>query len=232
MTRAQILLAMIPAGYLIGSIPFGLLVGLARGIDPRKSGSGNIGATNVGRLLGGKFFALVFTLDLLKGALPTLAAGAVLKFHPANQAGYLLWVLVAFAAIFGHLFSIFLSFKGGKGVATSAGVLLGIFPYFTLPAAFAVAAFAIVFALTRTVSLGSMLGSSAFPIAYIAIGLIQGWGITQAQLPLLVFSILVPAMIIYKHRGNIARLRAGKEMKIGEKKEELNSRRAGTKTPR
>src|SRR5580658_2649420 len=104
MTSAQILLlAFIPAAYLAGSVPFGLVVGLARGIDPRKAGSGNIGATNVGRLLGGRFFALVFTLDLLKGLLPTLAAGAVLHFpRGADPLSYVLWLLVAFATIIGH----------------------------------------------------------------------------------------------------------------------------------
>src|SRR6266550_4041092 len=86
MSSAQkILLALIPAAYLIGSIPFGLIVGLARGIDVRRAGSGNIGATNVGRLLGGKYFALVFLLDLLKGLLPMLAAGALVFVVQASR---------------------------------------------------------------------------------------------------------------------------------------------------
>src|SRR6185437_3178840 len=121
MTRAQlVLIALIPIAYLLGSIPFGLFVGFWRGIDVRKQGSGNIGATNVGRLLGGKFFALVFVLDLLKGLVPTLAAGATLHFAPnLDQTSYALWLSAGFAAIIGHMFSIFLRFKGGKGVATS-----------------------------------------------------------------------------------------------------------------
>ncbi len=135
----QSLIVLIPAAYLIGSIPFGLIVGLAKGVNPRKAGSGNIGATNVGRLLGGKFFFIVFTLDLLKGAIPTVAAGAVLNFTVQDHTDCLLWALVAFAALVGHMASIFLKFKGGKGVATSAGVLLGIFPYFTLPGLIAMA---------------------------------------------------------------------------------------------
>src|SRR3954469_6709836 len=123
MTTAQkLLVGLIPIAYLVGSVPFGLLVGLARGIDVRRAGSGNIGATNVGRLLGGKFFALVFILDLLKGLVPMLAAGAVLRFHTTGWLPSLLWLLVGFAAIIGHMFSIFLGFKGGKGVATSTGV--------------------------------------------------------------------------------------------------------------
>src|SRR4051812_48374832 len=127
------LLILIPIAYLIGSIPFGLIVGLAKGIDPRKAGSGNIGATNVGRLLGGRYFALVFTLDLLKGLLPTAIASFLLRNNVRTQTEFILWLLVGFAAIAGHMFSLFLKFKGGKGVATSAGVLLGVFPYFTYP---------------------------------------------------------------------------------------------------
>src|ERR1700677_1277883 len=129
MSPAQItLLAFIPAAYLVGSVPFGLFVGLAKGVDPRKAGSGNIGATNLGRLLGGKYFALVFTLDLLKGLAPTLAAGAELRFNAQDGLSSTLWLLVGFAAIVGHMYSIFIGFKGGKGVATSAGVILGVFP--------------------------------------------------------------------------------------------------------
>src|SRR6187399_560216 len=95
----KILLALIPVAYLVGSVPFGLIVGLARGVDVRQAGSGNIGATNVGRLLGGKFFALVFLLDVLKGMVPVLAAGAVLHFRAGDWLSYLLWLLVGFAAI-------------------------------------------------------------------------------------------------------------------------------------
>src|SRR5690349_16872893 len=136
-TAATALLCLIPAAYLLGSVPYGLLVAKTRGVDPRTAGSGNIGATNVGRLLGKKFFAIVFILDLLKGLLPTLAAAFILAHSngpatPYSAADYLLWLLVAFAAVCGHMFSVFLKFKGGKGVATSAGVVLGVFPYFTL----------------------------------------------------------------------------------------------------
>src|SRR5438309_10081687 len=98
MTTAHwMLLSLIPVAYLVGSIPFGLIVGRAKGIDPRKAGSGNIGATNLGRLLGGRYFALVFTLDLLKGLLPMLAAASVVRRYVAGSpdAGiYFLWLLV------------------------------------------------------------------------------------------------------------------------------------------
>src|SRR2546421_8078929 len=102
---------LIPLAYLIGSIPFGLLVGLAKGIDPRKAGSGNIGATNVARLLGGKYFALVFSLDLLKSLLPMLAAYIILRRAHLTSAQLdskllLAWLLVGFSAIVGHMFPI------------------------------------------------------------------------------------------------------------------------------
>ena len=152
MTPFQRLLPLIPIAYLMGSVPFGLWVGLARGVDPRKAGSGNIGATNVGRLLGGRYFALVFSLDLLKGLLPMLAAAYLLTNHPRAQQTYFAWLMVGFAAILGHMFSIFLRFKGGKGVATTAGVMLGLFPYYTIPGLCAIGIFAAVFLLTRYVT--------------------------------------------------------------------------------
>src|SRR5689334_11964705 len=107
MTHYQILLAcLIPAAYLVGSVPFGLMVGLARGIDVRKGGSGNIGATNVGRLLGKRWFAVVFTLDFLKGLVPALVAAIVVHRSAAEPKllDCILWLLVAFATIVGHMF--------------------------------------------------------------------------------------------------------------------------------
>lgn len=211
MTTPQQLLALVPIAYVLGSIPFGLIVGLSKGIDPRNAGSGNIGATNVGRLLGGRYFAIVFLLDLLKGLLPMLAAATVLHGEAHSPREYLLWLLVGFAAIFGHMHSVFLKFKGGKGVATGAGVALGVFPYFTYPALIAIATFAAVFFATRIVSLGSILGAIVLPVAYVALGVVLKWDVFGAQLPLLVFVVLLSGMIVYRHRANIARLRAGTE---------------------
>src|SRR5689334_7446409 len=108
MSPDHVLLLLIPVAYLLGSIPFGLLVGKAKGIDVRTAGSGNIGATNVGRLLGKKFFFLVFFLDLLKSLLPMLIASFVVHRIPEEQRDarmYLLWLLVGFAAVIGHMFS-------------------------------------------------------------------------------------------------------------------------------
>lgn len=219
-TAHAILLGMIGPAYLIGSVPFGLLVGRMRGIDPRMAGSGNIGATNVGRLLGGRFFALVFILDMLKGLVPMLAAAAVLaRFHGAvrnyRAADYLLWLAVGFAAILGHMFSVFLKFKGGKGVATSSGVVLGLFPYYTLPALVAMGCWLLIFKTTRYVSVASMCAAIVFALAYMGLGLAAGWPVFGEQWPLLLFAFLVAFMIVYKHRGNLARLRAGTENRFG-----------------
>jgi glycerol-3-phosphate acyltransferase PlsY len=209
MSPAQQVALLVPAAYLLGSVPFGLIVGKAKGVDPRKAGSGNIGATNVGRLLGKKYFALVFVLDLLKGLIPMLAAALVLRNH------YLLWLAVGFAAIVGHMFSLFLGFKGGKGVATSTGVLLGLWPYYTIPGLIGALIWIISFKTWRYVSLASILGAGLFPVAYVCLGLARGWDVFGSQLPLLIFAVVVAALIVYKHRSNIARLRAGTELRAG-----------------
>jgi glycerol-3-phosphate acyltransferase PlsY len=210
-----------PVAYLLGSTPFGLLVGLSRGVDPRKAGSGNIGATNVGRLLGKRYFALVFALDFLKGFVPMVVAGLLLRSsaQTLDRTDYLLWLLIGFAAITGHMFSIFLRFKGGKGVATSTGVMLGVFPYYTLAALVAVPAFFIVLKTTRYVSASSIAAAVSFPLGYAGIGLLLAWPVTGRQLPLLIFALIVGLLIILKHRTNIARIRAGTEHRVGEVRE-------------
>jgi acyl phosphate:glycerol-3-phosphate acyltransferase len=213
MNSAQVLIALVPVAYLAGSIPFGLLVGWTKGVDVRKAGSGNIGATNVGRVLGKKFFWIVFALDMLKGLAPSLAAGWIMGFSAGDWRDYLLWLAVAFAAILGHMFSAFLRFKGGKGVATSTGAMLGIWPYFTLPALAALVVFVAVYKLAGYISAASMVAAIAFSILYVLIGLAMGWPLAGRQMPLLIATILLAVMIIYKHRGNIARLMAGTEHK-------------------
>lgn len=218
MTESQkLLIALIPAAYVLGSIPFGLLVGLAKGVDVRKAGSGNIGATNVARLLGGKYFALVFTLDLLKSLVPMVVGAWMVHGQAQDWVTNVLWLGVGMAAILGHMFSLFLKFAGGKGVATSAGVMLGLFPYYTLPALGAIAVFLVVFLKWRYVSLGSIMGAMAFPVCYVAVGLAMRWPIVGQQLPLLIFAGVVAGLVVFKHRSNIARLRAGTESRMGKK---------------
>jgi glycerol-3-phosphate acyltransferase PlsY len=215
MTTAQQLTALIPIAYLLGSVPFGLIIGLANGVDPRKAGSGNIGATNLGRLLGGKFFAYTFVLDLLKGLLPTAAASWVVS-HAASVDWRLslLWLGVGFAAIVGHMFSLFLKFKGGKGISTSVGIMLGVFPDFTIAAGVLVVIFLAVFYPTRIISLASMAGAAAFPLAYAAGAIARGQNVLGDRWPLLAFAVLVAALVLWKHRANIRRLRAGTEPKF------------------
>lgn len=205
--------------YFIGAIPFGLLVGKLKGIDVRTAGSGNIGATNVGRLLGGRYFALVFTLDLLKGLVPMLVAAYLLRHVPDQDKPYLVWMLVGAAAILGHLYPVYLKFKGGKGVATSAGVMLGLWPFYTLPGALALGVFLLVFIITRTVSIGSIIAAVAFAPIYVLVGRFwMGWPVFGKQLPLLVFAIVLAVLIVWKHRSNIRRLLAGEEHSFGKPK--------------
>jgi glycerol-3-phosphate acyltransferase PlsY len=206
-------LGLVPLAYALGSVPFGLIVAKSRGVDPRTAGSGNIGATNVGRLLGKKFFALVFVLDLLKGLVPVVVAGWLLRNEPETWHKYVLWLAAGFAAILGHLFSVFLRFKGGKGVATSAGVILGVFPWYTYPGLVAAVAWVVLFKLTRYVSLASMLAAATFTVAYTLTAVVLHR--LPGQWPLLAFAVLVTGLIVYKHRGNIARLRSGTEFRYG-----------------
>ena len=152
-------------GYLVGSIPFGYLVYYwVRGVDIRTVGSGNIGATNVGRNLGFRYFLLVFALDVFKGFVPTLGVPLGLKsmgiLPPAD-----LPVFIALASILGHNFPVYLRFKGGKGVATSLGGLLALDP---LACGAAAVCFFIVFFLTRYVSLSSIAGALAFAVGHFA----------------------------------------------------------------
>lgn len=214
------LLILIAAAYLAGSIPFGLLVGWMKGIDVRKAGSGNIGASNVGRLLGRKYFFLVMFLDLLKSLLPMLAASWLTAGTPPGAPLYVLILMVGFAAILGHMFSIFLKFTGGKGVATSTGVFLGLWPFYTLPGLVTIAVFILAFIATRYISVGSLSAAVTFPIAYLCFALALNWKPFAGQSPLLIFAFLMAAMVIFKHRSNIARLRAGTENRMGRAKKE------------
>jgi glycerol-3-phosphate acyltransferase PlsY len=216
-SQQALILALVPIAYIMGSIPFGLLIGRTKGVDPRTAGSGNIGATNVGRLLGKKYFAIVFVLDMLKGLIPVAVAGIILHGSDKTVRDFLLWLLVGFAVITGHMFSVFLKFKGGKGVATSAGVMLGVFPYYTTPGVIALAIWFAIFKSTGYVSVASIIAALAVPVMYVIIGIFAGWPIFQQQLPLLIFATAVALMILYRHRSNVVRLRAGTEPRFAPK---------------
>ena len=210
---------LIIAAYLLGSIPFGLLISIAHGTDLRKIGSGNIGATNVARALGRKWAYACFALDVLKGMLPMLAAIRLISPGAAElPSGRIvllwLWLAVGCAAVLGHIFPVYLKFKGGKGVATSFGVALGLWPYFTLPAAAALLVWAATVLVSRYVSLASLIASIAFPLVLLAaIILVPPWSLAELW-PLLVVATAIPVMVIVRHRDNIKRLAAGTESRI------------------
>jgi glycerol-3-phosphate acyltransferase PlsY len=209
----------IAAAYLLGSIPFGLLIAKTHGKDLRSIGSGNIGATNVARALGKKWAYLCFLLDMLKGLLPMLAAMVLAGRFSAqsqtqNAVVLWLWLAVGCAAILGHIFPIYLRFKGGKGVATSLGVALGLWPYYTLCAAVAFAIWAVVLVTWRYVSLASITAAVAFFfILMLATLLMPAWHVTHLW-PLLIAAAAIPLMVIIRHRKNIKRLLAGTEDRI------------------
>jgi glycerol-3-phosphate acyltransferase PlsY len=198
--------------YLLGSIPFGLLITKAHGKDLRSIGSGNIGATNVSRALGRKWAYVCFALDVLKGMVPMLVIMFIAK--PAGVVMLLLWLLVGCAAILGHIFPIYLKFKGGKGVATSFGIALGLWPYYTIGALFAIGTWVVVVLIWRYVSLASIVGSVIFPVVLILAIIIKPDWDFYSLWPLLVAATAIPLMVIIRHRENIQRLLAGTESKI------------------
>jgi len=204
---------LIICAYLLGSIPFALIIARAHGKDLRTIGSGNIGATNLSRALGRKWAFLCFFLDALKGLVPMLVATFNLSSPPTITQLFLSLALGC-AAILGHIFPIYIKFKGGKGVATSFGVALGLWPYYTLPAVIAFAVWAVVVLLSLYMSLSSIVASVAFPVALIlAILLIPGWYFANLW-PLLIAAVAIPIMVVVRHRENIKRLIAGTESKV------------------
>ena len=222
-------IAGIGAAYLVGSIPFGLLVSRFKGVDIRKKGSGNIGATNVGRVVGRGAGYLVFLLDLLKGLLPVLIAGWYFFRNPSsskNPSAYFTWMAVAAACILGHVYPIYLKFRGGKGVATSLGVLLGVYPYFTFVGILAFGIWGVVLLVTRYVSVASIIAAVMFPILFTIVVLFRpgGWPGSEQLWPLQSFAAVIAILVVYRHQTNIKRLRDGTEPKIGQSR----SRRHGS----
>ncbi|MBU0700866.1 glycerol-3-phosphate 1-O-acyltransferase PlsY [bacterium] len=184
--------------YLIGSIPTGYWIGLiVKRIDIRTVGSKNIGATNVFRILGRKYGILVLVMDILKGVIPVIAARI---YFPCEF--QVAWILIGMSAVCGHTWTIFLRFKGGKGVATSLGVFLGLAP---VPVLIVIPVFAAIVYFTRFVSLGSIVSSLLLsPLV---------WIFTRS-LPLSVFCIAMTTLIILRHIPNIKRLMKGEENKL------------------
>ena len=192
-------------GYLSGSLPWGLWIGRWRGVDLRQHGSKNLGATNAWRVLGPALGFVTLVLDMAKGALPValLPRWSVLEGFPGGTA----WCAVAagLAAVAGHVWTCFAGFKGGKGVATMAGVLLAL-----SPAAFGVfvAVFVAAVALTRYVSVGSMLGSIALVIA------LALWEPDGVRSPSFLLGAMLAVLVVVRHRENLRRLVRGEERKF------------------
>lgn len=191
------------AAYLIGSIPFGLMIGkLVAGIDIREAGSGNIGATNVGRVLGARWGIAALILDGMKGLLPTLLLPRLLgQVEPIH-----LTVGCGIFTIVGHMFPCWLKFRGGKGVATALGVIVILSPIATLGA---LVIFAATFWWRRIVALSSILAAIAFAICQIFLMLPTPF--SPENWSLAAFSLLAPLLIVVRHRSNIQRLLRGEE---------------------
>lgn len=212
MTPPVAILVSAVGGYLSGSLPFGYWAGKLKGIDIRQHGSGNIGATNVFRVLGKGMGIPVFILDALKGWLPAWLAGLWLQRQGAAlELVSAAAVVAGLAAVLGHMFTFWLGFKGGKGVATTAGVLLGIAPLAMLGG---LAVWLLFFFTTRYVSLASMMAG---------VGVVATMAATMARsgrwdLVMLGFGVLMMLLVIVRHRSNIIRLLAGTESKAGQKK--------------
>ncbi|MEQ1859450.1 MAG: glycerol-3-phosphate 1-O-acyltransferase PlsY [Chthoniobacteraceae bacterium] len=209
--------------YLLGSIPFGLIVSKSRGIDIREHGSKNIGATNVWRVLGKTWGLTTFAADVLKGVAAILLAKWIADHWqypvplPRGRVGHanlphdFAGIAAALGCILGHSFPVWLRFKGGKGVATSLGVIVGMMPLVALTD---FALWSVVFAVSRYVSLASIVAAAALPVltvAFIFAGWVKGWGYFY-------FAVAAGLLVIRRHRDNIKRLMAGTESRFERKK--------------
>ncbi len=200
--------------YLIGSIPSGFLLGKMNGMDIRNHGSGNIGATNLTRVLGKKWGRICFACDFSKGLLPALAASLLVKGGVLQDPAGILPILGAFGAVAGHIWTVFLKFKGGKGIATAAGAIAAINPPALLAAGIVWAGF---FFGTRYVSVASIAASLALPAAGFAFTFTGIWKASGSELSLLV---ILAVIAVLKHSSNIKRLLNGTEAGFAKKPEE------------
>jgi glycerol-3-phosphate acyltransferase PlsY len=204
--------------YLCGSIPFGLLIGRAQGVDIRRHGSCNIGATNCGRVLGRKWGLICFVLDVAKGTAPVLIAGWWFGWIDGAVIGGIdawTWLALAVLTVMGHVLPVWLSFRGGKGVATGLGALLGVWPYLTLPAVGAAMTWLLFASMIRYVSWASVIAAISLP-AWLMLGAhVGGWSWSTVGPMLLVCGLMV-LLVIVRHRQNLVRLAEGTESRLGE----------------
>ena len=194
--------------YLLGSIPSGFLAGRIAGVDIRRHGSGNIGATNVLRLLGKKYGYAVFFADALKGFLAVRLAILFAEHSETTRmfSDYF-GIIAALVCVIGHAFPVWLKFKGGKGVATSAGVMLGLAPVATM---IAVVVWIVIFETTRYVSVASVTAAVALPTA---IGILLRFHVTNSA-AIFYSAIVLAAVVCWRHRSNFARLVRGTEQRF------------------
>lgn len=198
-------------GYLFGSFPMGYFAGRITGIDIRAVGSGNIGATNVLRVLGKRWGYTVFFVDAFKGFAAVRLAFFIARHisDPPQHPEYF-GILAAMLCIVGHTFPVWLWFKGGKGVATSAGALFGLMP---MVVPFIVIIWIIIFEATRYVSVASIVASASLPVA---VWLFLRWGFLEGA-ALLYFSIAIAGLVLWRHRSNFSRLLHGTEQRFRRK---------------
>lgn len=196
--------------YLLGAVPFGYLVAKARGVNIFEQGSGNIGATNVGRVLGKKYGYLVFVLDFLKGAIPTLLAGILFSSEKLQLPSTTIPVVAAISAFLGHLFPIYLRFRGGKGVATATGAVMVLLPLPTLAALFT---WILMVSCTRYVSLSSM--TAATLLCMLQLGG-TGFAFDEQHQMLNGFCLLITLLVYVRHVSNLRRLLTGNENRLRE----------------
>lgn len=198
-------------GYLFGSFPSGYFAGRIAGVDVRSLGSGNIGATNVLRVLGKKWGYTVFFLDAFKGfATVRLSLFLAERLPAARPHAVYFAILAGVICVIGHTVPVWLRFKGGKGVATSAGVVFGLMP---LAAVMIFLVWVIVFEITRYVSVASLVAASALPVA---VALLIHWGIVES-FGLLYFSTILAVLVVWRHRSNFSRLLKGTEQRFTRK---------------
>ncbi|MBR1951542.1 MAG: glycerol-3-phosphate 1-O-acyltransferase PlsY [Lentisphaeria bacterium] len=194
--------------YFFGAIPFALIIGKLHGVDIRKVGSGNVGATNVTRAVGPVQGKICFVLDLLKGAIPVLAAQVALP----GCAGVA--IAAGAIAILGHMFPVYLKFKGGKGVSTGAGVVLALAP---LPLLCALVCWVLLFLATRYVSVASIAAAAGLPVFAYIFRLVNVGNTAAKSTPVLIFFCAIAAITVYRHRSNIKRLLEGTENRFEKK---------------
>jgi acyl phosphate:glycerol-3-phosphate acyltransferase len=210
-------LLILTLSYLVGSIPTSLLAGrVLRGIDIREHGSGNAGATNSFRVLGTPVGITVSVIDLMKGVLATVVISQIrVDTLPAfflDNGDIWMMVLAGFAAVLGHVYTVFASFRGGKGVATGAGMLVGLAP---VAVGIAALLFAVIVIATRYVSLGSILASVSVPVTLLLQRFAFG---VEIKMPVIWLCAVIPVLIFYTHRANVQRLLQGTENRVGKKR--------------